>query len=114
MAVETRIFDDGVLSGIRSWFHYDHADDTIRIETEVPSYVAPIVDASHEAFKAVDKGPRPFSGKEPHELGFHIANVPMTLITQWMKEGIINDGKEIKRRLNDPVLAPLRTHPGKL
>jgi len=114
MTVDTRVFDDGVLSGVKSWFHYDTADDTFSIETEIDARA--LVADNRRAMNDVDKGPRPFSGKEPHALGYKVAEVPMTLLYLWekMEPGILKDGKALRKKLDNPELAAFRRYPGRL
>ena len=113
MAVETRLFDDGILSGIRSWFHYDHADDTAHIQTEVNA--RELVAETKAQFNAVDKGARPFSGLMDQPM-VKVASLPLTIFVAWQKEGLFRADRkqDLFRRLNDPDNRAFRTHPGKL
>lgn len=46
-----------------------------------------------------------------------VAEIPLIVIEQWMKEGINifdrNDAKKVQQKLNSPEYAYLRTSPGK-
>lgn len=47
--------------------------------------------------------------------GFHkVAMVPMTVLTEWMTRGLLQDQNTIKKWVNDPANAIYRTRPGRI
>jgi hypothetical protein len=44
----------------------------------------------------------------------HVAEVPMSVIGKWMRDGCLDDEKHIRRWLNDPDNRDFRIWPGRL
>lgn len=44
----------------------------------------------------------------------HVAEVPMTVVGQWMREGSLDDEKNLRRWLNDPENRDFRIWEGRL
>lgn len=99
------------LSGIHSFHHYDHQTKMTTIESV--QNVEPIIERNKELAKT-----------DHQKIGikncwWHTASVPNIIIEKWMREDGIDffnkdHWKAIKRKLNDPEWAYLRTGRGKL
>lgn len=73
--------------------------------------VEPILEDNKRLYTAGD-------GYSPSRDIRRAASIPLVVVEQWMREGVDifdpNCAAEIKRRLNDPQWAHLRTAPGRL
>lgn len=43
---------------------------------------------------------------------WHVAEIPMSVIGQWMRDGSLDDEKHVRRWLNDPANRDFRIHEG--
>ena len=99
------------ISGIHQYHHYDHLTDITTIESV--QNVEPIIERNKELAKT-DHQQRGIKG------GFwHAASVPNIIIEKWLREdGVDFFNRDhwgaVKRKLNDPEWAYLRTGRGKL
>jgi len=44
----------------------------------------------------------------------HVAEIPMSVIGQWMREGSLDDVVNVKRWINDPANRDFRVHEGRV
>jgi hypothetical protein len=89
----------------------EHSDGTTSFVTHQDAQG--IVDNNKELLN--DYGDKLTFGKQQH--GMRVASIPVTIWEQWMKEtngAIEKDGKLMKKYLNDPDNAFLRTTPTRL
>jgi hypothetical protein len=105
LMIETRFFDSDPLTGTKTLYHFDHADQTFSFE-EIHD-AQPILDANRRLHNdATDK-----SWKGELHL---VASLPLPVWFKLKKEGILDDKKAFKRWLNDPANAYFRTRPGRV
>jgi hypothetical protein len=102
--METRDFDFDPISGTRTLFHYDHADDAFTLET-INDYTD-IVEAAKAQYNSTDE--RAGWKGELH----HVMRIPLEYYFAWKKEGILHDQKELAKRINSPELRAFRVRPG--
>ena len=89
----------------------EHSDGTASVVTHQD--VGPILKNNKELLN--NYGDKRTFGKQQH--GMRVASIPVTIWEQWMKEtngAIEKDGKLMKKYLNDPDNAFLRTTPTRL
>jgi hypothetical protein len=98
-----RYFDHDPLTGIRQDFEYDSSTDTFVIR-ELQN-VDPILKANKASFNS-------YSGHERWGDGDRIAFIPDVILNKLMRDGSLWDQAYMKRFLNDPDNAYLRTRPG--
>lgn len=95
---------------MRTRLHYEAGGDALIVQRTQD--VQPILDANRAAFNAAPEHGR-FKG-EMHRM----ASIPNIVIEQWLKEGINlydkHDWPAVRRKLNSPEYAYLRTKPGRL
>lgn len=111
MPVETRPFGDLGVLGMIERYHYDHADG--RMVTSLVQDVEPILNEN----KRLQNDPN-HDGYTPSRDLRHVAQIPMVVIEQWLKEGIdyanAADWPKIAAKLDDPEYAYLRTGGGRV
>lgn len=111
-----RLMDYDPISGIRTWHDYDPDTDTTTIYDEMDA--APRLELN----KAIQ-------GIDGYSLGgiknswWHIASIPVTLITHWLRTDGLDVYKahkdptmwrKLKRKLEDPEYRYLRTGTGRI
>lgn len=92
--------------GIVRRFHYDHTDDSFKIEKTQD--VARILEANKIA-----------NNMAPERWGYHdglhrVASIPILLWFELEKKGITKDPALLRKFLNDPDNRKLRTRPGRV
>lgn len=92
--------------------YYDEGTDSLVVMTSQD--VTPILDRNKELANPGLHG----DGYSPSRDLRRAASIPLIVVHQWFREGINvydqNDWPAVKRKLNDPEYAYLRTAPGKL
>lgn len=99
-----RYFDHDPLTGIRQDFEYDADTDTFVIR-EVQD-VEPFLEANKARFNTYS------SGRDKWGDGDWVAFIPDVILNKLMRDGSLWDQAYMKRFLNDPDNAYLRTRPG--
>lgn len=99
-----RLFDVDPLSGARTYFTYEHATDTVRLETE--EEVSPVLDAN-EAFRQLDSG----NWRGDMHL---VASIPLVIANDLQRRGILQNKKKLRAWLCDRDNMKLRTKEGKI
>ena len=97
--------------GVTTTFHYDHSSDKTIIQTSQD--VEPILEANKVAQTIND-------GYSPSRDLKRIASIPLVVVQKWMEEDGVNflslgkqdKAKYLRKKLNDPDYAYLRTSPG--
>ena len=100
-----RLFSRDPSTGITRWFHYDEATEESTIHTEQD--IEPILELNQKLRNNQTRLDRWGDGKI-------VASVPMTIYSEWVASGKINDEAFIKRWLNDPANRIHRTFLGKV
>lgn len=112
MALDSRIFNHNAEAGILEVFHYDDVEDAYTIQT-IQNCEA-IVESNKAEFNMFDER-TPFGMESFHK----VASIPMSLYSEWQKQGIIDtngetDLKTLRKRLNDGDFRSFRTRPGRI
>lgn len=98
------------MSELQTKFHVD-VDGNLTVE-QVQD-VEPVLEANKKAFNAVGDHNR-YTGRDM----YRVASIPNIVIAQWMKEGVDlfnpDHAQAVKRKLNSPEYAYLRTRPGRI
>ncbi len=98
------------MSEIKTKLHYVDHEDTLIVQRTQD--VEPYLDKNKRAFNDAQETGR-FKGDF-----VKMAEIPLSVIEQWMKEGINifddNSKAAIRKKLNDPDYRYLRTTPGKM
>ncbi len=91
------------ISGIRHWTDTD--EETGETRYGYDQEVAAILDYNKHEYN-----------EAPTRWGewTWVGSIPLSLFYQWQQEGILDDQKEMKKRLNDIDFRSLRTRPGNL
>ena len=96
-------------NGLNTEFDSDALDDAVTIRRVQD--VEPIIENNKALFKSGD-------GYTPSRDLKRIASIPLSVIEEWMKEGVNifdpNCAAAIRRKLNDPQYLYLRTAPGRV
>lgn len=96
-------------NGLLTEFHADALDDAVTIRRVQD--VEPILENNKALFNSDD-------GYTPSRDLRRVASIPLSVIEEWMKEGVNifdpNCAAAIRRRLNDPQYLYLRTAPGRV
>jgi len=103
--MKERLFDVDSPANIAHVWHEDH-DGIVTMESKQD--VDDIVADAKARFRCFDER-TPWKG-EFH----HVARIPMTLVTQMMREGIWGDKDAMRKWLNDPDNSVFRTRPGRV
>ncbi len=82
---------------------HEHGDGTFHIETRQDC--EPIVEFCKQAKDAPDLEKRFFR---------HVAEIPMSVLGQWMRDGSLDDEKHVRRWLNDPENRDFRVWEGRV
>lgn len=97
------------INGLVTEFHSDAMDDAVTIRRVQD--VQPILEANKRLYSQDD-------GYTPSRDLKRVASIPLSVIEEWMKEGINifdkNCAAAIRRKLNDPQYLYLRTAPGRV
>jgi len=107
--IVTRVLTQDPLQGLRSVFHYDTDTDETVIETvqDVEPYL--------ERNKNLRNNPE-LRAEDPEM--WHVASIPAGVQLLWRKEGVDIFNREhwpeVRRRLNSPEWAYLRTRGGRI
>lgn len=97
--------------GITDYFEWDAAAQTFRVSSMQDA--EPIIEANKARFNSTDERARWGDGQM-------VAEIPLTMLHEFNKMGIGDlpdkaDGfKRLRKTLDDPMFARLRTRPGKL
>lgn len=92
-------------TGIRELFHYDPDED--RMAISVQQDVKAIVEFNKARMAQTNERARWGSGK-------HVAKIPLIVLAQLQKAGILRDQKKFKAWLNDKYNEWCRIFPGKV
>jgi len=96
-------------NGLQTEFHADALDDAVTIRRVQD--VEPILERNKALYSLND-------GYTPSRDLRRVASIPLSVIEEWMKEGINifdpNCAAAIRRKLNDPQNLYLRTAPGRV
>lgn len=99
------------MSDLKNVLQHDEMEDKLHISHSQD--VAPIIDSNLRAQNEADKHAKWGDWNR-------VASIPAVVATQWMNEGInilaptYEDQKKIKKKLNSPEYAYLRTRGGRL
>jgi hypothetical protein len=99
------------MSDLKAHIQHDEMDDKLHIAHAQD--VAPIIESNRKAFNASEK-------HDKYSDWNRVASIPAVVVMEWMKEGInvmaptYEDQKKIKKKLNSPEYAYLRTRKGRL
>lgn len=102
---DRRLFSHDPVTGLTRWFHYD--DDTDQCTIETTQNVEGILDDSKRSFNRYGKTARWGDGDK-------VANIPMSVYSQWCAKGQLGDQKVIRDWINDPANKHFRTRPGRV
>lgn len=108
--IESTPFSINPLTGSVTTFHYDHATDEFHLETTVD--LQPFIDLARAAY---NESRSDWKG-DLH----HVAAIPMILLPELEKQGIMTSGGRIldeaklKAWLNDADNRAFRTRPGRV
>lgn len=105
--IESRLFDYDPLTGVTEVFHYDTVTDEVTMELTQTLVVDDLNAAQANAVS--DYAPERWKG-DLH----HVARVPLVVLEELRKNGILDDGKALRRWLNDRDNQVFRTKPGRL
>lgn len=100
--MDSRLFDEDPITGVRRLFHFDNVTEEVTIETQHD--VEPILEFAKRNFNDRDNG---WKG-DLH----HVASIPLPLYFDLKREGKVDDEQYMKRWLNDPDNRLFRTKPG--
>lgn len=99
------------MSDLKTHVKHDEMDDKLHIAHSQD--VSPIIRSNRRAYNETDKGDKWGEWNR-------VASIPAVVVMEWMKEGInvmsptYEDQKKIKKKLNSPEYAYLRTRKGRL
>lgn len=99
------------MSDLKAHIQHDEMDDKLHIAHSQD--VKPIIESNRKAFNASEKS-------DTWSDWNRVASIPAVVVMEWMKEGInvmaptYEDQKKIKKKLNSPEYAYLRTRKGRL
>jgi hypothetical protein len=111
--MERRHLDTNPLDGGVKTFWFDDAEDKFHLNYEVD--LQPHIDLTQEAYKEA-----PSDWKGDSVLGHHVAAIPLVLLPELEKKGImtaggrIMDSAKLKEWLNDRDNRAFRTRPGRV
>lgn len=105
--IESRLFDYDPLTGVTEVFHYDTVTDEVTMELQQTLVIDDLNAA--QANSVSDYGPTRWRG-EWHK----VASVPLVVIEELRRNGVLNDNKALTRWLNDRDNQVFRTKPGHL
>lgn len=105
MAVDSRLIERDEFTGVETWFHYDEADDSILLETKSAD-LTPLLERNKALLNDAGSG---WKG-DMH----HVATLPLTLVHELQRKGILDDAKAFKKWLADPDNRFFRTKAGAL
>lgn len=98
------------MSDLKAHIQHDEMDDKLHIAHSQD--VSPIIESNRRAYNA--------SENDKYSDWNRVASIPAVVVMEWMKEGInvmaptYEDQKKIKKKLNSPEYAYLRTRKGRL
>ena len=99
-----RLFSSDAQTGVIKWWHWDDSTDTFVIETEMAQPVLEsILDENKQSFNDAPTG---------WGNGQKIASIPVHILWDLKKKGILDDEAAFKRWLNDPDNRFFRVRPG--
>jgi len=94
-------------AGITQYYHFDEITGDRALETV---WTSNIDEVNPEAYNAhSDHKPTAWKGD-----WHHVASIPNVILEQWRRDGILNDQKAFKAKLNDRDNLIFRTKPGKI
>jgi hypothetical protein len=99
------------MSDLKAHIQHDEMDDKLHIAHAQD--VSPIIRSNRKSFNASEKSDKWGDWNR-------VASIPAVVVMEWMKEGInvmaptYEDQKKIKKKLNSPEYAYLRTRKGRL
>lgn len=99
------------MSDLKAHIQHDEMDDKLHIAHAQD--VSPIIQSNRKSFNASERG-------DKYSDWNRVASIPAVVVMEWMKEGInvmaptYEDQKKIKKKLNSPDYAYLRTRKGRL
>jgi hypothetical protein len=99
------------MSDLKTHIQHDQMDDKLHIAHTQD--VTPIIDSNRRAYNDSEKSDKWGDWNR-------VASIPSVVVMEWMKEGInvmaptYEDQKKIKKKLNSPEYAYLRTRKGRL
>jgi hypothetical protein len=103
--LDSRLIDRDPVTGVETWFHFDEADESFTLEDR-QSDVTPILESNKTDLVAARSD---WKG-DMHR----VACIPLTLLHDLKKKGILDDAKAFKRWLADPENRHFRTKGGAL
>lgn len=94
------------LTGAQTIFHEDFADNELVIENTQDA--EPIIETNRALYNSVDE-------RAPWKGGMHrVASLPLTVMLDLQRRGILDDQKAFRKWLNDPENRHFRTRPGRV
>lgn len=115
-----RLIEHDPLTHQSVWHHYDHETRTTTIETvqDVAPYLR-VTQAERNRGVGGAKGLNDISRKQIKDGWWHVARIPVTVQHYWLKTygvDIYNKHHQdrVRKLLNDPDWAYLRSNPGKV
>jgi hypothetical protein len=104
--VKSTLISVDPLTGAQTIFHDDFADGELVIENVQDA--EPIIEANKRLYNSVDE-------RAPWKGGMHrVASIPLTVMLDLDRRGILNDQKKLRKWLNDPENRHFRTRPGRV
>jgi hypothetical protein len=102
--LQSLLFDEDPIAGVRRIFHPSADGETFTIETQQD--VSDLIDLNKAKFNQFDER-TPWRG-DLHQVG----SIPMSLYFDLKKKGILDDQKALRKWWNDRDNAAFRTRPG--
>lgn len=103
---DRRVLSHDPVTGITKWFHWDDSNDTFLIETGMQQPV--LENILEENKKKFNDAPTGWGDGKP------VATIPLHILFDLKKKGILDDETAFKRWLNDPDNRFFRTRPGRV
>lgn len=100
-----RLFDTDPVLGLTRYFHYDEATDEMSLTVEQD--VTPVIESATRMRNSLTSLDRWGDGAV-------VAQVPLSIYYQWMREGKDRDDAFLRRWLNDPDNKKFRVKEGRV